>query len=184
MNLFVIEPCPTRTQSCTNQSKYLHYTEATLTAHAWRQREFRAHLTAIDEAVIVCECNIHHRPGLYFTVDDHRALLDAVHAENGRLRGVNDGSGQQGAVDAAIADGECAARHLIDAEGAVLCLLTKGYDRLNAWTAWSTTYLTRDILLIGFSTQLCHVLRYLYLYFSLCSLRQGKLRQQQRHVRP
>lgn len=50
-----------------------------------------AHLAAINKAVIICESHIHHRAGLNLTVDDHGALLDAVHAENGRLRGVDDG---------------------------------------------------------------------------------------------
>lgn len=94
----------------------------------------RAHLTAVDEAVVVCEGHIHHRPGLDFAIDDHGPLLDTVHAEDGGLGGVDDWRGQQGAVHAAVADGEGPPGHLINAQGAVLRLLTQGHDLLKPFT--------------------------------------------------
>ena len=45
---------------------------------------------AVDQAVVVGEREIHHRPGHDLAVAHHRPLLDPVHAENARLRRIQD----------------------------------------------------------------------------------------------
>ena len=47
-------------------------------------------LAAVDDAVVVAQREIHHRPGDDLAVPDHRPLLDPVHAEHRRLRRVDD----------------------------------------------------------------------------------------------
>src|SRR5215210_3842976 len=76
-------------------------------------------LLAVDDAVIVGERKIHHRAHDDLAVADHRTVLDAVHAENARLRRVEDRGRHQRAVDAAVGNGEGAALHLVDGELAV-----------------------------------------------------------------
>src|SRR4029079_12861816 len=66
-------------------------------------------LFTIDQAMVVGEREIHHRPRHDLPVAHHGALLDATHAYNARLRRVQDRGGEQRAVDAAIGDGEGAA---------------------------------------------------------------------------
>ena len=51
-------------------------------------------LLAVDDAVVVGQREIHHRPRHDLAVADHGALLDAVHAENAGLRRVEDRRGQ------------------------------------------------------------------------------------------
>ena len=76
-------------------------------------------LAAVDDAVIVGERQIHHRPDLDLVADRHRPLLDLVHAEDAGLRRVQDRRRHQRAVDAAVGDGEGAAGQLLDGELAV-----------------------------------------------------------------
>lgn len=45
--------------------------------------------------------------------DCHRLVKDAVHAQNGRLRWVDDGRPEQGAKHAAVADGESSSVHVL-----------------------------------------------------------------------
>ena len=54
-----------------------------------------------------------------------------MHAQDGRLRRVDDGRGQQAAVYAAIRDGEGAPGHLINANGSVPRLLAQTIDGLH-----------------------------------------------------
>ena len=66
-------------------------------------------LFAVDEPVVVGEGEIHHRPDLHLAIDGDRTRLDRVHAEDGGLGRVEDRRGKDGAVDAAVGDGEDAA---------------------------------------------------------------------------
>ena len=57
-------------------------------------------------------------------------LVDRVHAEDGRLRGVDDGRAHHGAVHAAVADREGAPGHVVYADGPVARLLAQGAEAL------------------------------------------------------
>ena len=59
--------------------------------------------TTVDDAVVIGECDIHHRPDLDFVVNCYGPSLDFVHAEDAGLRRVEDRRRHQRAVDAAIA---------------------------------------------------------------------------------
>ena len=87
-------------------------------------------LLAVDDAVIVGERQIHHRPDLDLAVHRHRTLHDVVHAQNARLRRVQDRRRHQRAVGAAVGDGEGAALHLVHGQGAVARRLAQGRDAL------------------------------------------------------
>ncbi len=88
------------------------------------QAFFHAHeesdrLATIDDTMIIRQREIHHWPRLDLAADDNRSFLNLVHAQDTRLRRVQNWGRHQGAIDAAIADGESAALHLIDLQGAV-----------------------------------------------------------------
>mmetsp|Transcript_842 Transcript_842/g.2144 ORF Transcript_842/g.2144 Transcript_842/m.2144 type:complete len:415 (-) Transcript_842:394-1638(-) len=87
-------------------------------------------LSSVDEPVVVGEGHVHHGPGDDLSVDDHGPLVGGVHTEDGRLRWVDDGGGEEGAKDAAVGDGEGAAGHVVDGHGAVARLLAQHRDRL------------------------------------------------------
>ena len=76
-------------------------------------------LAAVDEAVVVGQGQVHHRPDHDLVVDDDRPLLDRVHAEDGALRRVQDRRRQQRAEDAAVGDREGAALQVVDGDLAV-----------------------------------------------------------------
>ncbi len=59
-------------------------------------------LTTVDEPVVVCQGDIHDWPRQNLLPNHHRPLRDGVHAQNGRLRGVDDWRAEQAAVYAAI----------------------------------------------------------------------------------
>src|SRR6478609_11400569 len=63
-------------------------------------------LLAVDDAVVIGKRQIHHRPRDDLAAMHHRPLLDLVHAEDRRLRGIEDRRRHQRAVDTAIGDGE------------------------------------------------------------------------------
>ena len=48
-------------------------------------------LLAVDQAMIIAERDIHHRPDLDLVAHGHRALLDGVHAQDAALWRVEDG---------------------------------------------------------------------------------------------
>ncbi|MNQ57715.1 hypothetical protein D3C85_718820 [compost metagenome] len=80
--------------------------------------------------MVVAEGQVHHRADLDLAVDGHRALHDVVHAQDARLRRVQDRRRHQRAVGAAVGDGEGAALHLIHGQGAVTGGLAQGADAL------------------------------------------------------
>src|SRR3954447_23211205 len=92
--------------------------------------EERHRLAAVDDPVIVGECEVHHRADDDLTIERDWALLDFMHAENARLWGVEDGGRHERAVHAAIRDRERAALHLLDLELAVAGALAEIGDRL------------------------------------------------------
>jgi hypothetical protein len=69
---------------------------------------------AVDDAVVVGEGDVHHRPDLDLVADGDRAPGDLVHAEDAGLRRVEDRRRRQRAVDAAIDDREGAAGEILD----------------------------------------------------------------------
>ncbi|MPL74173.1 hypothetical protein SDC9_19983 [bioreactor metagenome] len=85
---------------------------------------------AVDDAVIVAQRQIHHRADHDLAVHHDRAILDLVHAEDARLRRVQDRRGHQRAVDAAVRDGEGAALHFRHGQLAVTGALALLGDRL------------------------------------------------------
>ena len=58
----------------------------------------------------------------YLPANSHRSVENAVHAKDGRLRGVDDGRAKQGAKHAAVADGEGAAVHVLNGQSSCPCL--------------------------------------------------------------
>ena len=66
--------------------------------------------------MVVAEREIHHRADDDLAVHGDRALLDGVHAEDAALRRIEDRRAEQGAVDAAVGDGEDAAAEVFDAD--------------------------------------------------------------------
>jgi hypothetical protein len=76
-------------------------------------------LFAIDHTVVIAEGQIHHGADDHLTIDGHRALLDAVHAEDGALWWIDDRGAQEGTIDAAVGDGEHTASEIADLELAV-----------------------------------------------------------------
>mmetsp|Transcript_7997 Transcript_7997/g.17185 ORF Transcript_7997/g.17185 Transcript_7997/m.17185 type:complete len:90 (-) Transcript_7997:1187-1456(-) len=49
-------------------------------------------LSAVDEAMVVAQREVHHWADFDLVVDDHRSLLDDVHPKNGALWHVKNGS--------------------------------------------------------------------------------------------
>ena len=56
--------------------------------------------------MIVGEGEVHHRPNFHLIPHGNRALLDGMKAEDGGLGWIENGSGENGSVDATIRDGE------------------------------------------------------------------------------
>lgn len=72
--------------------------------------------------MIVRQSEVHHRPDLDLAIDGNGPLLDSMETKHGALGQVDDGSAVQGTEDAAVADGECTTRHILDGELAVTSL--------------------------------------------------------------
>src|SRR6266513_2753023 len=66
-------------------------------------------LASINEAVIVGERYVHHRPNHHVSIASHGPFLNGVQAEDTALRRIDDGGGKQRAINPAVADGEGAA---------------------------------------------------------------------------
>jgi hypothetical protein len=80
--------------------------------------------------VVVRQGDGHDRPDDNLAVDDDGALGDVVHAEDGGLGEVDDGRAVERAKDAAVRDGERAARHVLHRQLAVAGLDAEVGDRL------------------------------------------------------
>src|SRR5690606_15371880 len=92
--------------------------------------EERHALAAVDDAVVVRERDVHHGPHDHLTVAHDGALLDRVHAEDARLRGVHDRRREQRAEHAAVADRERAALELLGlGEREPVGVLDDGHDQ-------------------------------------------------------
>lgn len=59
---------------------------------------------------------------VYLAHHSYRSVKNAVHAQDGRLRGVNDGCAKQGPKYTAITDCECASVHIFNGELIFTCL--------------------------------------------------------------
>src|SRR5579885_1026269 len=59
-------------------------------------------LSAVDQPVIITECQVHHRADHDRVVDHDGPLLDGVHAEDRALRRVEDGRTQHRPEDATV----------------------------------------------------------------------------------
>ncbi len=71
---------------------------------------------SIDEAVIVAEGEIHHRADDDLAVEGYGAFLNGVHSEDSTLGRVQDGSAEEGAVNATVGDGEDATGEILDGD--------------------------------------------------------------------
>ncbi len=79
--------------------------------------------------MVVAEREVHHRADHHLAVHGDRAVLDAVQAEHGALRRIDDRGGHQRAEHAAIGDGEGAALHVFHGQLAFLGLAAIFGDR-------------------------------------------------------
>src|SRR5215213_6039881 len=85
-------------------------------------------LGAVYDAVVVGECEVHHRTDHDLAVYDDGALLDLVHPEYRNLRHGEDGRGDERAEDAAVGDSESAAPQIVQGQLALAGLGSKvGY---------------------------------------------------------
>eukprot|EP01137_Pigoraptor_chileana_P003231 Opistho-2@43121 len=80
--------------------------------------------------MVVCEGNIHHRADLNLSVDGHGAIKDSVHAENSRLRGIDDRRAHKRPIHPSVRDGEGPANHVLDGNVVRAGLCTEGSNRL------------------------------------------------------
>src|SRR3954470_7055879 len=71
--------------------------------------EERHRFLAVDEAMVVAECQIHHRPDDDLAVHRDGTLVDRVQTENRALRWVDDRRGKHRAENASIGNREDAA---------------------------------------------------------------------------
>ena len=67
---------------------------------------------SVDDAMVVAERQVTHRPDRDRIVDDHRTLFDIADAEDRDLRLVDDRHSEQGTEHARVGNRECAAGHL------------------------------------------------------------------------
>src|SRR6478672_11628952 len=85
-------------------------------------------LAAVDDAVVVREREVVHRPHHDLAVLDYGSVLRGVHAQDGRLRRVDDRRREHRAEYAAVGNGERAPGELLDTELAVLGALAEIAD--------------------------------------------------------
>ena len=99
-------------------------------------------LLAVDDAVVVRQRDVHHRPDLDLAVDRDRAVLDLVQAEDADLRVVDDRRRDERAEHAAVGDRERAAGEVVHRQLAVARLLRDGDDvarRPRSCPCWSAS---------------------------------------------
>ena len=85
---------------------------------------------AIDNAVVVGQGEVHHRTDHNLSLDGHRTIFDRMKSEHTALRRIHDRRGKHRPVDAAIADGKCAALKFVDLELVLLRAFGKIGDGL------------------------------------------------------
>ncbi|KAI3486894.1 hypothetical protein L1887_49533 [Cichorium endivia] len=73
-------------------------------------------LATVEQAVVVGERHDHDGADLDLAVHHPCLVLDGVHAQDGRTGQVEDGRAKERAKDAAVADGERAAAHVLERE--------------------------------------------------------------------
>ena len=76
-------------------------------------------LPAIQQTVVVGQCQVHHRPDLNLSVDGDWLILDGVKTQDSSLGKVDDRGTHQRTENAAVADGECSTGHILNRELAV-----------------------------------------------------------------
>ena len=87
-------------------------------------------LATVDEAVVVAERDVHHRPDDDLATLDHRSIRDLVQAEDADLRRVEDRRAHERSEHAAVGDGERAALQILERQRAVLRALGEVADRI------------------------------------------------------
>ncbi len=70
--------------------------------------------------MIVSQCDVHHRSRKDLVADDHRSLLDRVHAENGALRRVQDRRRHHRTENSTVRNRERTPGKLVHADRAIL----------------------------------------------------------------
>ena len=93
---------------------------------------------AVDEAVVVAERQVRHRPDRDRVVDDDGPLLDGADAENRDLRLVDDRHAEQRAEHAGVRDRERAAGHLVGLELLACARAPRGRRRRGSGRAGSS----------------------------------------------
>src|SRR5262249_48261699 len=71
---------------------------------------------AVDDAVVVSECHVHHRPNDNLSFPDNGSILNRVHPEDATLRRIDDRRRKQRAVDSSVGNRKGAAPKLIEIE--------------------------------------------------------------------
>lgn len=77
------------------------------------QRIFKEHLvkTSLTSS---CSCWDINGDGSYLASHDHWSINDGMHAQDGRLRGVDDGCSKERAKNTSIADGKSTTIHIFN----------------------------------------------------------------------
>lgn len=79
-------------------------------------------LPSIDETMVICERQVHHRADLDFAVDWDCSVEDGVETDDGGLRWVDDWGRHEGSEDTAVADCEGSASKVLDGKFVVASL--------------------------------------------------------------
>src|SRR6056300_1155351 len=78
--------------------------------------------------MIIRERQVHHGQDNHLTVYGHRSLLNFMHAQNARLRRVQDRRRHKRSKDATVSDRKRTARHIFDGELVIASLETELFD--------------------------------------------------------
>ena len=72
--------------------------------------------SAIQETVVVCQGQVHHRADNNLAVHNDWLILDSMEPKNSCLRKVDDWSTHQRAEDSTVADGESTTGHILNCQ--------------------------------------------------------------------
>lgn len=86
---------------------------------------------AIQQSVVVGQSEVHHWSCDDLVTSHDWSVDDRVHAEDGRLRRVDDGSSHKRAESASVGDGESAALHVLQRDLSLLALLSEMSEALS-----------------------------------------------------